>query len=99
MTGFGEGRGEDDAVAVAVEARSINNRHLKVNCRTSDGYQPLEPRLERLVRDRVKRGTVSLSVRVQRRSIAADYQLNTEVLLGYQEQLSRLGGVDAVPPL
>ncbi|MEN0112132.1 MAG: DUF1732 domain-containing protein, partial [Planctomycetota bacterium] len=42
---------------------------------------------------------VSLSVRVQRRSIAADYQLNTEVLLGYQEQLSRLGGVDAVPPL
>ena len=99
MTGFGEGRAESDTIAVVAEVRSINNRHLKISYRSSDGYHALEPEVERLVRDHVKRGTVQVNVRVERRNVATDYRLNTEVLLGYQEQLTQLGGVKTMPPI
>ncbi|TWT96150.1 Conserved hypothetical protein CHP00255 [Botrimarina colliarenosi] len=99
MTGFGEGRAESPTIAVVAELRSINNRHLKISYRSSDGYHGLEPEAERLVRDRVRRGTVQLNVRVDRRSRAGDYRINHEVLLAYQEQLTELGGVHVQPTL
>lgn len=99
MTGFGDGRCESPSVIASVELRSINNRHLKVSFRSTDGYQSLEPQAEQLVRSRVRRGTIQAQLRVKRRGEASDYRLNTEVLLGYQEQLTQLGGVHAVAPV
>lgn len=99
MTGFGEGRAESPTIVVVAEVRSINNRHLKISYRSSDGYHSLEPEAERLVRDLVRRGTVQLNVRVERRSLAGDYRINNEVLLSYQEQLTQLGGVHAQPTI
>jgi uncharacterized protein (TIGR00255 family) len=93
MTGFGEGRAESPTIVAVAEVRSINNRHLKISYRSSDGYHNLEPEVERLVRNRVRRGTVQLNVRVERRSLAGDYRINNDVLLNYQEQLTKLGGV------
>lgn len=99
MTGFGEGRSASDTIDVTAELRSINNRHLKISYRSSDGYHGLEPKVEALIRQRVRRGTVQANVRVERRSAATDFRINNEVLLGYQEQLTQLGGVQAVPPV
>jgi uncharacterized protein (TIGR00255 family) len=99
MTGFGEGRAESPTIVVVAEVRSINNRHLKISYRSSDGYHNLEPEVERLVRDRVRRGTVQLNVRVERRSHAGDYRINNDVLLNYQEQLTKLGGVHTQVPI
>lgn len=99
MTGFGEGRADSPGLAVVAEVRSINNRHLKFSYRSSDGYHGLEPEVERLVRERVRRGTVQLSVRGDRRSVAGEYRINNDVLLNYQEQLTQLGGVHAQPTL
>lgn len=99
MTGFGEGRAESEAITAVAEVRSINNRHLKISYRSNDGYHGLEPQVERLVREHVKRGTVQVNVRVERRSAASDYRFNAEVLLGYQEQLTQLGGVKSMPPI
>ena len=90
MTGFGEGRSESDTIVVTVEVRSVNNRHLKINYRSGDAYHALEPRVESLIREHIRRGAVMASLRVERRSAASDYQLNTEVLAGYREQLAQL---------
>lgn len=97
MTGFGEGRSESPTIAVTAEVRSINNRHLKLSYRSSDGYHGLEPQVERLVRGAIRRGTVQVNVRVERVNAAGDYRINNEVLLNYQEQLTQLGGVHAMP--
>ncbi|MEQ8847230.1 YicC/YloC family endoribonuclease [Botrimarina sp.] len=99
MTGFGEGRSQTDAVSVVAEVRSINNRHLKISYRSSDGYHGLEPRVEALVRQTVRRGTVQVNVRVERRNRASDYRIDHDVLLGYQEQLTQLGGVHSQPTI
>ena len=97
MTGFGEARVSDDRWTVAVEVRTVNNRHLKLQARLSDPYGGLEPEFEKLVRETVRRGTVTLSVRVDRPRSEADYRLNLVALRSYQNQLNELAGAAGSP--
>jgi uncharacterized protein (TIGR00255 family) len=97
MTGFGDAHHQDDRLTVAAEVRSVNNRHLKLSCRVSSAYEALEPELERLVRDACRRGSVQLSVRVERPRRAEDYRLNPVALAAYRDQLESLRGPAAAP--
>jgi uncharacterized protein YicC (UPF0701 family) len=90
MTGFGEARSQTDGMAVAVEVRTINSRHFKLSYRASEGYSSLEPDVEAIARDTIRRGTVQLNLRVERHASAEDYQINTAVLEGYRSQLEAL---------
>ncbi len=94
MTGFGEARYQDDVMSVVVEVRSVNNRHFKLSTRMSEPYSVLEPELERLVRQNVHRGTIQLSLRVDRPRRPEDYRLNTVALSSYRDQLKALTGRD-----
>jgi uncharacterized protein (TIGR00255 family) len=87
MTGFGEAHGHANNLTVAVEMRSVNSRHFKLNYRSSEGYAGLEPDVERALRDSVRRGTVQVNLRVNRDASSDDYRLNTTVLDGYCRQL------------
>src|SRR5262245_47971104 len=99
MTGFGEARGEANGTAVAVEIRSVNNRHLKVSVRGSDPYPLLESEVEKVVRTRVKRGSVLVHVRADRPAKAAAAKLNTAVLTDYVEQIrTACRGVENLVP-
>ena len=80
MTGFGEARSQAGGMAVAVEVRTINSRHFKLSYRASEGYSALEPDVEAITRESVRRGTVQLNLRVDRRTSVDDYRINTEVL-------------------
>jgi uncharacterized protein (TIGR00255 family) len=96
MTGFGEARKQDPERTVLVEVRTVNNRHLKVNSKISDELAVLEPNLEALVRERVRRGTVHVIVRVERPRRSEDYRLNLVALESYREQLMRLPGANGL---
>ncbi|MBV8267822.1 MAG: YicC family protein [Planctomycetaceae bacterium] len=98
MTGFGEARLQDERWSVEVEVRTVNNRHLKMSARISDPYGSLEPDLERLVRETIRRGTVQMTLRVERPRRAGDYRLNLEVLASYRDQLRHLQEPSAPPP-
>ena len=87
MTGHGEGHASDGQLHVLTEVRSINNRFLKINVRCSDGFGMLDPKIEDLVRKQLKRGTVNVSVRIERQMTAADIQVNDSVLDGYIQHL------------
>jgi uncharacterized protein (TIGR00255 family) len=97
MTGFGEARHEDERLSVLAEIRAVNNRHLKLTTRVSDPYAALEPELERLVRETVRRGTVQLTLRVDRPHQPGDYRLNLVALESYRAQLQGLQP-DGPPP-
>src|SRR5947209_14708136 len=99
MTGFGEARLQDDRWTVGVEVRTVNNRHLKLNARISEPYGSLEPELERLVRETIRRGTVQVVLRVDRPRRAEDYRLNAVALTSYRDQLAALAGGAAAPDL
>jgi uncharacterized protein (TIGR00255 family) len=92
MTGHGEAHRHAEAVAVAVEVRTVNNRYLKFGFRATEGYQSLEPQVEAVVRQHVRRGTITVNLQVNREPSAEDYRLNEVVLKGYLAQLQRLSG-------
>jgi uncharacterized protein (TIGR00255 family) len=90
MTGFGEARIQDDRWTVTAEVRTVNNRHLKLNARISEPYSSLEPEVERMVRESVRRGTVQLILRIERPRRVEDYRLNLIALESYRNQLQSL---------
>src|SRR4029077_3596063 len=90
MTGFGDARFQDQRWSIQVEVRTVNNRHLKLSTKISEPYTALEAELEHLVRERVRRGTVQISMRIDRPRQAEDYKLNTVALASYREQLKAM---------
>ena len=90
MTGFGEAHQQEDALAVAVEVRTINSRYFKLSFRSGEGYSTLEPLVENLVRGHIKRGTIQVNLRVDRAARADDYRVNATVLDAYRSQLEHL---------
>jgi uncharacterized protein (TIGR00255 family) len=92
MTGFGEARRQTDGLAVAVEVRTINSRHFKLSYRASEGYAALEPEIESATREMIRRGTIQLNLRVERRAGVDDYRINTDVLENYRRQLQSYTG-------
>ena len=90
MTGHGEARLHEDGLQVAVELRTINSRFAKVSLRTSEGYNSLEPQIEGLLKQLIRRGTIQANIRASRSHSADDYQVNVAVLDGYRRQLEQL---------
>ncbi|MDX1947568.1 MAG: YicC/YloC family endoribonuclease [Pirellulaceae bacterium] len=100
MTGHGEAQRHAEGTSVAVEVRTVNNRYLKVSFRATEGYQSLEPQIEAVVRQQIRRGTLQVNLRVDREPTADDYRLNEAVLRGYLAQLGPLlagNAADSVP--
>lgn len=64
MTGHGQSLTRLPGYSIDVEVRTVNNRFLKVSTKLSDLALPIEPEIEGLVRDVLKRGSVSIAVRV-----------------------------------
>jgi uncharacterized protein (TIGR00255 family) len=81
-----------EGLAVAVEIRTINSRHFKISYRASEGYAALEAEVEAQVRSVVRRGTVQVNLRVDRRASVDDYRINVDVLENYRRQLQAYTG-------
>ncbi len=90
MTGFGEVREDRDGYAISAEVRTVNSRYFKLHLRTTDGYGALETRLEAVIREYVKRGTIHCNVRIRHLGAADDYRLNSQILDQYVDQLQAL---------
>jgi uncharacterized protein (TIGR00255 family) len=90
MTGHGEAHVERDGTAVSVEVRTLNSRYFKLTVRAGERYATLESRIDAVVRNSIRRGTVQVSVRIDRASAADDFRLNGAVLIGYRKQLEQL---------
>ena len=58
----------------------------------SEGYGALESEVETITRDVIRRGTVQLNLRVDRRATVDDYRINTEVLENYRRQIEQYTG-------
>lgn len=90
MTGFGSSKGQNERLNVAVEVRAVNNRYLKINSRFPDAYAALEGEIERVVREHVSRGTVTVAFDVHPIGGRAAAQLNVPALSGYWSQLQQI---------
>lgn len=105
MTGYATAQGAtDDGTAFTLTLKSVNHRFLDLNMRLPSDCDALEVALRRLIKERVKRGHVDVTLHVDRRSREAmqTVQLNRELLVAhariFQEAAVQLG-VDADPEL
>ncbi|MBN1851397.1 MAG: YicC family protein [Pirellulales bacterium] len=87
MTGYGEAQQEIQGLAVAIEVRTINARYFKFSYRATDGYAALERRIETIVREQVRRGTVQVQLRVDRPHTPDDYRINVNLLERFRSDL------------
>jgi uncharacterized protein (TIGR00255 family) len=94
MTGFGEARLQNAQWTILVEVRTVNNRHFKLSAKISEAHATIEPALERLVREKVRRGTAQVNLRIERPRRPEDYRLNLTALASYRDQLKSLRGFD-----
>lgn len=64
MTGFGRGMASDATVGVSVEVSSVNRKQFDLALTLPHALQPWEARVQRLVRERIRRGHVVMAVRL-----------------------------------
>jgi uncharacterized protein (TIGR00255 family) len=90
MTGFGSARAEDPAGAVSVEIRSVNHRYLKTQFRLPPDCEAWELPLGELLRERLVRGHVTVSVAIESVEAAAPVGLDLDRARAYLEALIEL---------
>jgi uncharacterized protein YicC (UPF0701 family) len=66
MTGQGHATTQRELGTVLVELRTVNSRGFKCVPRLSDSLAALESKIESVVRNRIHRGTVHVSVTLRR---------------------------------
>lgn len=89
MTGFGRGAFLDENIAVSVELKTVNNRHLDVNLRLPVDLQALENSLKKQISNRLARGRVDVNLSVERTGEIV-YELNRPLINGYLLALKQL---------
>jgi uncharacterized protein (TIGR00255 family) len=90
MTGFGEASAQIGGLSIAVEIRSVNNRFLKVIPTVPEALGPYVPQVEALVRQRARRGTIQVFVRLERSAELPRFRINEAALEAYRFQLESL---------
>ena len=100
MTGFGNATIDRSGIHVSVEIKSVNNRYLKLSTRLPDSVGRYESEIEKLVRSRVARGSVQLSIRLRFSGGQSEYRIDANVLNGYRKQIQAAqSDSDATVPL
>jgi len=98
MTGFAQVRGEiqrsdstlatapsaasNGRMAFALSLKSVNHRFLDLHFRLPSGTDPLEMQLRRLLKEKMGRGHVEISLSLER-STSETFSLNREIIGGY----------------
>ncbi|RUA11477.1 MAG: YicC family protein [Bacillota bacterium] len=65
MTGFGSGSREATGLRVKSEVRSVNHRHLKISSHLPEAYIGLQVEIDSLLREKLERGSISLSLVIE----------------------------------
>ncbi len=80
MTGFTRVAGQNDTTGWIWEIRSVNGKGLDVRVRLPYGYEALEAIVRDVAGKTLKRGSVSVSLTVNRASAVSAYRVNRELL-------------------
>ncbi len=92
MTGFGEAQLDEGGRGYHLEIRSVNQRYLKTGVHLPDDFAFLESEVERLLRKRLVRGSVTIRLHVRTFGSQAALELNTAAVRAYVEQLQAACG-------
>jgi uncharacterized protein (TIGR00255 family) len=87
MTGFGTGEATNAASTVTVEVRSVNHRFLDLAFKLPRALQNRESDIKDIVRTKLSRGRVTISINIESPSAGRAITINEQVLETYLTQL------------
>lgn len=90
MTGYGDAERIHLGEHYAVEIRGVNNRYFKAAIKLPEWLQVFEPEVEKLLRTRLGRGSVSFQLKIKSGSATTAGALNLDLLRGYLAQLQQV---------
>jgi uncharacterized protein (TIGR00255 family) len=89
MTGYAQSRAAENGWSLRVTIRSVNHRFLDLHLRMPEGFEPLEPRVRQIIRERVRRGHLDVTVHYELAGPAA-IGVNHEVAAAYLKAAASL---------
>jgi len=101
MTGYAQARAVQNGWSLRVTIRAVNHRFLDLHLRIPEGFEPLEPRIRQLVRERVRRGHLDVTLFYELAGPAA-VGVNHEVAAAYLKAVDSLRkefGIQSEPDL
>ena len=90
MTGYGAASAAGSRIAVEAEAKSVNAKARKVSLRSPAFLASREPEMEALVRRRVRRGSILITVRVEHLRPQDAIRVRPEIIEGVARALEPL---------
>ncbi len=103
MTGFAAVEGQADGVSWKWEARSVNARGLDIRVRLPEGMDGLETDLRKAIQGRFARGSIQVSLRLDRSGSVGAPALNREIMgqaiarILEAQAAAQAAGLDLVP--
>ena len=91
MTGFGQGGTESGKLRIAVTIRTVNHRFLDLKVRMAEDHRRWESEIVKIVRERIHRGRVDVSVDIEELSEGrAEVRVRPEVVREIQAAVEGL---------
>jgi uncharacterized protein (TIGR00255 family) len=84
MTGYAQARVVENGWSLRVSIRSVNHRFLDLHFRVPEGFEPVEPAMRQVVRERIRRGHLDVTLHYELEGAAA-VGVNQEVAAAYLE--------------
>lgn len=85
MTGYGRGSARDDTTEVSVEIRSVNGKGLDIRLKLPGGYDGVENDLRSKIKNALNRGSLSVSVYIEKTEQSARLSIDNDLLERYAE--------------
>jgi uncharacterized protein (TIGR00255 family) len=101
MTGYAQARVEQDGWSLRVSLRSVNHRFLDLHLRLPEGFELFEPRIRQVVRERIPRGHIDVTLHFEPAGAAA-VLVNRDLAEAYlkaAEELRQKFGMKTEPDL
>lgn len=89
MTGYAQAQSIESGWTLRISIRSVNHRFLDLHVRVPDGFEPLEPRIRQIVRERVHRGHLDVTLYHELAGPSA-VGVNEDVAAAYVEAVNSL---------
>jgi uncharacterized protein (TIGR00255 family) len=99
MTGFARAEGSHEGASWHWELRSVNGRGLDLRLRLPQGLEYLEPRVREAAARHITRGSLNITLAIERNAATAEIRLNERALAQVMEAADRIRSLtDAAPP-
>lgn len=80
MTGFGKGEFEDENWKAVVVIKSVNGKGLDIHLKAPSFLIPLEPALRDMLKEKIKRGSVTVSIDIDSKQVLTPLNIQKLIL-------------------